>query len=264
MKRNNGAGWHVCKVGSDVWMEYFAVPHTLAADHIIPCYWGHIAQEWCDAFGRLFLTLKQTNVCILTVETYIQGSTWLQVNILSIQVATQQAAVLVALRPSFCLFVFLLVGGVVVYVSITRWVLLSKASTCTCLVWGKHRNLSYYFSILNLTHAACVWTVILCNDNVWICMDSYGCHQPVLIGSPPTSSTCTRLCLPAALSTWAANVASLRTVGTLHGFASGKLGIYPGHPIMFPIVEKVNSNICRMYPLNQFNIFDRSERNIGI
>ena len=106
LKRNNGAGWHVCKVGSDVWMEYFAVPHTLAADHIIPCYWGHIAQEWCDAFGRLFLTLKQTNVCILTVETYIQGSTWLQVNILSIQVATQQAAVLVALRPSFCLFVF--------------------------------------------------------------------------------------------------------------------------------------------------------------
>lgn len=171
-----------------------------------------------------------------------------------------------ASRPSpQLLFVrFLLVGGVVVYVSITRWVLLSKASTCTCLVWGKHRNLSYYFSILNLTHAACVWTVILCNDNVWICMDSNGCHQPVLIGSPPTSSTCTRLCLPAALSTWAANVASLRTVGTLHGFASGKLGIYPGHPIMFPIVEKVNSNICRMYPLNQFNIFDRSERNIGI
>ena len=149
LKRNNGACWHVCKVGSDVWMEYFAVPHTLAADHIIPCYWGHVAQEWCDAFGRLFLTLKQTNVCILTVETYIQGSTWLQVNILSIQVATQQAAALVALRPSFCLFVFLLVGGVVVYVSITTWVLLSKASTCTCLVWGKHPNLSYYLSILN-------------------------------------------------------------------------------------------------------------------
>ena len=149
LKRNNGACWHVCKVGSDVWMEYFAVPHTLAADHIIPCYWGHVAQEWCDAFGRLFLTLKQTNVCILTVETYIQGSTWLQVNILSIQVATQQAAALVALRPSFCLFVFLLVGGVVVYVSITTWVLLSKASTCTCLVWGKHPNLSYYLSVLN-------------------------------------------------------------------------------------------------------------------
>ena len=76
-------------------------------------------------------------------------------------------------------------------------------------------------------------------------MDSNRYHQPVLIGSPPTSSTCTRLCFPAALSTWAANVASLRTVGTLHGFAS-KLGIYPGHPIMFPIVEKVNSNICQI------------------
>ena len=44
-------------------------------------------------------------------------------------------------------------------------------------------------------------------------------YLAVLIDSPPTSSTCTRSCLPAALSTWAASVASLRTVGTVHGFA---------------------------------------------